>query len=92
MNLLRTFRLFGILEGSSFLFLLLIAMPLKYWAGMPEYVMVGGWIHGILVIIYNILATIAWQKHHWPILMWFQAGVASLVPLGTFWFDRKLRN
>ena len=92
MNLLRILRISGLLEGCSFLCLLLIAMPLKYWAGNPEPVLIGGWIHGGLFIVYNLLATIAWRSLNWPFSMWFQAGICSLIPLSTFWFDRKLRD
>jgi integral membrane protein len=92
MNLLRILRISGLLEGFSFLFLLLIAVPFKYWGNNPDPVMVGGWIHGVLFIGYNLLATIAWRSYRWPLMMWFQAGFCSLIPLGTFWFDRKLRN
>lgn len=92
MNLLRILRIAGLAEGCSFLLLLLVAMPLKYWGHNPEPVLVGGWIHGILFIAYNLLATAAWRRFQWPALMWVQAGICSLLPLGTFWFDRKLRD
>ena len=39
---LRQFRLVALLEGSSFLALLFIAMPLKYLAGLPLAVRIVG--------------------------------------------------
>jgi len=72
MNLIRSLRMAGLAEGISFLVLLLIAMPLKYWAGNPT-------------------ATVAWLRKGWHWKRWITAGICSLVPLGTFWFDRQLK-
>ena len=55
-KLLHRFRIVGIAEGISFLVLLLIAMPLKYLAGFPQAVLIVGWIHGFLFIVYIISA------------------------------------
>ncbi|HMW67287.1 MAG TPA: DUF3817 domain-containing protein, partial [Chitinophagaceae bacterium] len=42
------FRNIALAEGISFLALLLIAMPLKYFANLPMAVTIMGSIHGIL--------------------------------------------
>ncbi|MEP7128906.1 MAG: DUF3817 domain-containing protein, partial [Chitinophagales bacterium] len=47
-------RLAGITEGISFLVLLFIAMPLKYFADIPEAVKYTGWLHGLLFILYLV--------------------------------------
>ncbi len=48
---LKYFRfVVAIAEGISFLILLFIAMPLKYFAELPEVVLYVGWIHGVLFI------------------------------------------
>lgn len=39
-------------EGSSFLLLLFVAMPMKYLMGMPRVVTVVGAIHGVLFLLY----------------------------------------
>ena len=49
---LARLRLIGLLEGSSFLALLLIAMPLKYLAGQPLAVRAVGMAHGVLFLLY----------------------------------------
>ncbi len=41
-------RVSGFIEGISYILLLGIAMPLKYWAGFPEAVKVVGMLHGVL--------------------------------------------
>ena len=85
-------RLAGITEGISFLLLLFVAMPLKYFAGMPEAVKIMGWIHGLLFILY-IMALIdirLWLRWKW--MRMFVAFLASLIPFGTFLMDSQLRK
>lgn len=55
-KLLYWFRRIAISEGISFLVLLLIAMPLKYFAHLPKAVTIAGSIHGVLFISFMILA------------------------------------
>ena len=45
---LHLFRKIAIAEGLSFLILLLIAMPLKYFADFPHAVKFVGWAHGVM--------------------------------------------
>ena len=47
---LHSFRVIAVLEGVSFLVLLGIAMPLKYYAALPSAVRVGGSLHGLLFV------------------------------------------
>lgn len=44
-------RTMGFIEGMSLLILLFIAMPLKYWAGLPLAVTIVGSVHGGLFIL-----------------------------------------
>lgn len=88
---LRSFRLVAFLEGLSFVVLLFIAMPLKYYAGLPLAVRVVGIVHGVLFIGFVITLLRAATVHRWPVSRSLVAFVASLLPLGTFVFDRSLR-
>lgn len=83
-------RLIGLAEGVSFLVLLLIAMPLKYWAGLPQAVQVVGMAHGVLFIMYILWVIQAKIEYNWSLKNTFWALVASVVPLGTFYADAKL--
>ena len=47
-NPISLLRTLAMIEGASFLVLLFVAMPLKYFAGVPMAVKVVGWIHGVL--------------------------------------------
>ena len=51
-NQIKQFRWLSLAEGTSFLILLLIAMPLKYMADMPLMVKYTGWAHGLLFVLY----------------------------------------
>jgi integral membrane protein len=82
----------GIAEGISFLVLLCIAMPLKYFFKEPMAVTVAGWIHGILFVAFLFLA---WEvkTDRNKSAKWFgTAFLASLLPAGTFFFDKKLKE
>ena len=88
---LRLLRTAGIAEGISFLVLLLVAMPMKYFMDYPMAVTVVGWIHGILFVLF---VSLAWDVHSdlKKPLGWFgRALLASLVPTGTFFFDKNIK-
>ncbi|AIE61277.1 DUF3817 domain-containing protein [Bacillus methanolicus] len=85
-------RRVGIFEGISYLVLLFIAMPLKYFAGLPVFVLIFGMIHGILFILFVLLLFLVWQRHRWPLIRVFGAFIASLLPFGTFVLDARLRK
>ena len=78
----------GRLEGLSFLFLLLIAMPLKYLGDMPFGVRIIGPVHGILFIAYVAIAFFISGRDEWRFKKLMLAIFAAIVPGGTFWFER----
>ena len=85
-------RLLAWLEGTSFLVLLAIGMPLKYMYEMhtPNYVI--GMIHAILFIAYYIYVMVVKSEHQWNFSKTSLALVASLLPFGTFVADAKIFN
>ncbi len=83
------FRFIGWLEGLSFLILLLFAMPMKYIYSEPMYVKFFGMAHGVLFIFYILLSVYVADELKWNAKVRFYALVASVVPLGTFIFERK---
>jgi integral membrane protein len=89
---IRSLRLIGIAEGFSFLILLLIAMPLKYWMGWPLAVRYVGWAHGLLFILYIVAVFAAIRAMKWGFKGVAVALIASLLPAGTFVLDRSLRK
>lgn len=87
--MLSLFRWIGRFEGISFLLLLLIAMPLKYIWGKPEMVRIVGMAHGGLFLAYVAMANYVALELRWSRRVWFLSMVASVLPLGTFIFEKK---
>ena len=92
MTALRQLRLVALLEGTSFLALLFIAMPLKYLADLPLAVRIVGSVHGVLFLMFMAVLCRAGSERGWPLRRWLIAFVSSIVPFGTFMFDRSLRR
>ena len=87
---LSRLRLVGLLEGLSFLVLLLIAMPLKYAAGQPLAVRYVGMAHGILFLLYLLAIMPVALDHRWNWKTAALAVLASVLPAGPFVFDAKV--
>lgn len=86
------FRKIASVEGWSYLLLLFIAMPLKYWTDLPNIVPMVGMAHGWLFIAYMgalVFAAayggLSMARVNWAIL-------ASLLPFGTFVHDPYLKR
>ncbi len=85
------FRLINFIEGISYLVLVFIAMPLKYMFDYPIATKISGMTHGILFIIFLIMLSQAMQKYKFDIKFSVILFIASLIPFGTTWTDRKLK-
>jgi len=86
-------RFIGFVEGMSYLVLLLVAMPLKYWAAMTMAVRIVGSAHGGLFVLFFLsVAEVSARRGWWTGSFWGKAFLASIVPLGTFVFDRWLKR
>lgn len=88
---ITTLRRLGLIEGTSFLILLFIAMPLKYAAGQPLAVQWVGWAHGILFMAYVFQLAMVFFRHSWPLGRTAAAFAAALIPFGPFIIDRRMR-
>ncbi len=89
---LTWFRRIAFAEGVSFLVLLGIAMPLKYFANMPKAVSVVGMIHGILFVAFMILAWETMSALNRKFGWFMKAFFASIIPFGTFVLDKELKK
>ncbi|MEN8856460.1 MAG: DUF3817 domain-containing protein [Flavobacteriaceae bacterium] len=87
------FRVVSFLEGSSYLLLLFIAVPIKYWMNDPQYVKLLGMPHGLLFVAYIVLAFLIKPELKWNTKTFGIVLLASILPFGTFYVDKKyLRN
>ena len=83
------YRLTAFLEGVSYILLLLIAVPIKYLLNEAFYVKILGMPHGMLFILYILFSIIAKIKYNWNFRKFLVISIASLVPFGTFYIDKK---
>ena len=83
-------RMIGFWEGVSFLVLLGIAMPMKYYGGEPGAVRVVGMAHGVLFLLYLWAAMQAALEHDWTWKRTALVLAASLLPAGPFVVEAKL--
>ncbi|WP_226656097.1 DUF3817 domain-containing protein [Pseudalkalibacillus hwajinpoensis] len=87
---LKLFRGVGYAEGISFLLLLGIAMPLKYFMGMPMAVSIVGALHGGLFVLYLAVILYVTIVKRWSFIKATLAVVSSVIPFGPFIFDARL--
>lgn len=84
-------RLLAFWEGLSLLVLVFVGMPLKYGLQSEGLVKTLGPIHGVLFVLFVINALYVAVAERWP-FFWvtLQVLVASFIPFGTFYIDRKV--
>lgn len=91
-KLLQRFRQVGFIEGVSFLVLIFIAMPLKYFFALQVAVKVVGMLHSLLFMAYIYYLIAVRQKYKFDNRFTIFLFIASLIPFGTFYSDTKLKS
>lgn len=93
-NLLKTkvgrLRIVGMLEGASLLFLVFVAVPMKYYFKNPMGSEVVGPIHGALFLLFIFYTIIVAVEYGWKWTTTLVVLMASFVPFGTFVVDKKI--
>ena len=89
---LRRLITMGVVEGTSTLLLFLVAMPLKYLAGLPFAVTIVGSIHGALFVVYVLMLFLAVSRVPLPLGLVAWGLVGAVVPFGPFVFDVGLKR
>lgn len=87
--MIKSFKIVALLEGVSFVIMMLIGMPLKYMAGNEIIIKTLGMPHGILFVAYVIMAFLIQSQMKWSGKDMAIVLVCSLIPFGTFWMDKK---
>ncbi len=90
-NPVSLLRRVALAEAISYLLLLGVAMPMKYWAGLPWAVRVMGTIHGALFVVFCWALLGVLLRARWPLSRAALVFVASLLPLVPFWMDARMR-
>ena len=85
---IKQFRIFARIEGVSYISFA-ITMPLKYLyeIGEPNYVV--GMLHGLVFILYCLWLLVLTLRKSWSWPKGILFFIASLIPFGTFYIDRK---
>ena len=83
-------RVIAFVEGVSFLVILFVTMPMKYMYGMSEPNKIVGMSHGVLFILYVLAVIQSKIEFDWSAKKTGLALLASIIPFGTFWADKKL--
>ncbi|WP_422104499.1 DUF3817 domain-containing protein [Winogradskyella sp.] len=87
------FRIIAFLEGVSYILLLFIATPIKYFGNDPQYVKLLGMPHGLLFIAYIVMAILISKAMKWSDRTLWIVLVAAIIPFGTFYIDKTyLKN
>lgn len=89
--MINFFKLISWLEGISYILLLFIATPIKYLQGNQEYVKMLGMPHGILFVIYIVLAIILKYELNWNNKTFGMVCLLSILPFGTFFVGKYLK-
>ena len=87
--MLKLFKWVARGEGISLLVLLFIAMPLKYIWDNPTWVEVVGMIHGVLFVAYVAFAIWMYLSLSWKLKTLAIVILASIIPFGTFYIEKK---
>ncbi|CAA6814163.1 MAG: Unknown protein [uncultured Thiotrichaceae bacterium] len=85
---LKHLRIIAIIEGTTLILLLLVAMPLKYKFDMPIAVSMIGPIHGIAFLVYVGALMTALLSGLINSIQLIIGAVAAFIPFGSFIFER----
>lgn len=89
----RIFKITGILEGISAIILFFVAMPMKYLFNDKSLIRPVGLAHGLLFTVFMIFAVFLSIKQRWNYKKLIIVFIGAIIPLGTFYIDRKyLKN
>ena len=83
------FRIVAFLEGISYILLMTLGLYFKYQLNNDIYVKILGMPHGLLFVLYVIVAFLLRKNENWNTKDFSIILFASLVPFGTFYIDRK---
>jgi integral membrane protein len=87
---LLRYRLLAFAVGTGLLALVLVGMPLQFFAGNQHVVQVVGPIHGFLYIVYLLAAADLARRCRWRIPQLAPIILAGLVPFLAFVVERRV--
>lgn len=91
----KLFKFIAIAEGISYLVLFFNMLVIKriHPELYKSFLFPIGMAHGLLFVSYVVLAFLIWKNQHWTNKEFLMVQIASLLPFGTFYIEKKyLRN
>lgn len=90
---LRNLRIMAMIEATTLVLLVFVAVPLKHLGGMPAAVKWLGPVHGVAFVAYLWLVVTSAASGAWQRSEIVRLTVAAIVPFGGFlnvaWLARK---
>lgn len=87
---LRRMRAVSLLEGTTLLLLILVAVPLKHLAGLPVATAIMGPVHGMAFLLYVWMLIQTVSAGGWSRSETTRMVVAAFIPFGAFANERVL--
>jgi integral membrane protein len=87
---LTRYRVMAYVVGVMLLVLVVVAIPLKYAAGIPEVSAVVSPVHGFLYIVYLLAAFDLARRARFTAKGTLLVVLAGVVPLVSFWAERRV--
>lgn len=89
---LRRMGMASLLEGTTLLTLLLIAMPIKYMLGYPIATRIAGSIHGMAFLYYSWMLVQTVSGGGWKGTEITRLIVGAFIPFGGYFNERFLKR
>ncbi|MGL4289321.1 MAG: DUF3817 domain-containing protein [Phreatobacter sp.] len=89
---LRCMRLVSLLEGTTLIALVFVAVPLKRLAGYSLATSIMGPVHGFAFVLYVWMLVQTVTGGHWPRREVIRLLVIAFIPFGAFWNERDLKR
>ncbi|PIE15529.1 MAG: hypothetical protein CSA68_05740 [Rhodobacterales bacterium] len=87
---LKWLKIAALLEGTSLVALVFVAVPLKYWVQLPMAVKLIGPVHGALFVGFILTLLSFWAMGRVSLKLTLIGAVASFIPFGSFVYKAKL--
>jgi integral membrane protein len=87
---LNVYRVLAYVTGTGLIILVFVAMPLKYFAGMPKPVAIVGALHGFLYMAYVVCALVLAERCRWRPVRAVLVALAGTIPFLSFVAERKV--
>ncbi|MFC0039998.1 DUF3817 domain-containing protein [Actinomadura rayongensis] len=84
------YRALAFTVGVMLLLLVFVAMPIRYIGGNATPSGIISPIHGILYIVYLVMAYDLWRRFSWPLPRMALMVTAGLIPFLAFYIEHKI--